>query len=89
MSYYLLLQNKVIAEGDTIEAYREGMASLNLKVLKIDPKLQQFEAALDGNDNLKVTVPINDWSGASIVKKEEISDPNIKFKLSRGHNDGQ
>jgi len=101
MSYYLLIKDKVIAEGDTLILKIEGTTidfmaevgpddiTINIKIMKINPEDQSFRAALDSDGTMPFDISIADWKSASIIKRSEITNPNIKFKLYHGHNDGQ
>lgn len=82
MSYCLLIQDKIIYEGDTIEVYVDGKKTDTtiMKVLKVDSESQSFVVKL-GKYNSEIDIPIDMWPGFSIIEKEKITDPNILFKL--------
>ena len=85
MSYCVLIQDKIINEGDTIHIETEGVVgigAIKIEVLKIDPESQSFGARLD-EYNSEIDIPISIWENASIIENEESTDPNILFKFHK------
>jgi hypothetical protein len=89
MSHCLLIKDEIVNEGDTIEITIEGITldSIKMKVLEINPESQSFKATLGDNKNSIFDIPVGDWLSASIIKKEDPSNPNIKFKRRNYHRD--
>ena len=90
MSYCVLIQDKIINEGDiisisTIEGM--GMGEIQLKVSNIDPESQNIAVKMDEYRS-EIEIPISMWEGASIIENEKLTDPNISFKLNHTHHDG-
>jgi len=94
MSHYILIQDKVIHEGDTIEIKAEGVGidPIKIEITDIDPKSQSFSGKLNNHDST-ISIPVSTWPDASIIEERDMTDPNILFKLKEashsGHNDGQ
>ncbi len=84
MSYCLSVQDKIIYEGDTIEAYTDGEKTgiTKIKVVKIRPETQCFVAKIDGHTD-EISIPIDLWSDFSIIEVGEVTDPNIIFRRHR------
>lgn len=91
MSYYLLVGDKVIEEGDVVDiVFENGIvdfvadpkSSKNLakvKISQIDAKLKSFYAFLTDYSS-GIYIPVSGSDKVSIIEKNELNDPNIKFK---------
>ena len=92
MGYCLLIQEKVLFEGDTIGFFFSDSkidltaeigpedATAEAKILKIDVESQSVDMSFDVDPSQVTNISIHIWPGASIIKKEELTDPNILFK---------
>lgn len=94
MSYCVIIRNKAMVEGDTIDCLIEGNVvnlaaevapenlSIQAEILKIDVESQSLKVIFEKLGSDTFDIPISIWNGASIIKKSEIDNPNILFKLN-------
>ena len=86
MSYYLLIQGKIIKENDIIDLSvdEKEIDTTPTKVLEINPKSQSFTVRLQDFGSV-LEIPINIWDATSIIEEGKETDPNIIFKLKRAN----
>ena len=92
MSYRLLMNNKVIKNGDIVSVYHKNNNidltrvitseedSIKIKISNIDIKSQAFHIYIE-ELGIDTTMGISKDSKLSIIETDKISDPNILFKL--------